>query len=197
MASLKQARTVLWTLVAVAALSATGLYAYTTIIRPSPVDGIGQGDYRLQTAAGDTFTRASFNGTPSMLFFGFTHCPDVCPTTLADMTNWYEQLGAEADDLKAYFVTVDPERDTPEIIADYVAWTENVVGVTGSLEEIDKAAKAWAVYYAKVPFDDGGYTMDHTASVFLLDRNGNFQGTIGYQEGSDTALAKLRRLIRG
>ena len=197
MASLKQARTVLWTLVAVAALSATGLYAYTTIIRPAPVDGIGQGDYRLQTAAGETFTRASFNGAPSMLFFGFTHCPDVCPTTLAEMTNWYEQLGAEADDLKAYFVTVDPERDTPEIIADYVAWTENVVGVTGSLEEIDKAAKAWAVYYAKVPFADGGYTMDHTASVFLLDRNGNFQGTISYQEGSDTALAKLRRLIRG
>lgn len=194
---LKHTRTVLWALVAVAAIGATGLYGYTTIVKPAPVDTIGQGDYRLMTTSGAAFTRASFNGSPSMLFFGFTHCPDVCPTTLAEMNSWYETLGAEAKDLKAYFVTVDPERDTQEILADYVAWTKKVTALTGSLEDIEKTAKAWAVYFAKVPFDDGGYTMDHTASVFLLDRNGNFQGTIGYQESSDTALAKLRRLVNG
>ncbi|KKB08000.1 SCO family protein [Devosia chinhatensis] len=188
-------RTALWSLVAVAALSATGLYAYTTMVRPTSVAGLGQGDYRLQTADGETFTRDSLTGSPSMLFFGFTHCPEVCPTSLAEMTSWYDRLGAEARDLKAYFVTVDPERDTAEIIGDYVSWTSHVTGLTGSPEEVEKAAKAWAVYYEKVPLEGGDYTMDHTASVFLLDRNGDFQGTIAYRESSDTAIAKLRRLI--
>ncbi len=195
MSALSHLRTALWTLVAVAGLTATGLYAYTTMIRPEPVAGLGQGDYRLETASGEPFTRASLNGHPSMLFFGFTHCPDVCPTSLAEMTAWYETLGDEAKDLKAYFVTVDPERDTADIIGDYVAWTGRVTGVTGTLPEIEKAAKSWAVYYEKVPLDGGDYTMDHTASVFLLDRQGEFQGTIAYRESSDTALAKLRRLI--
>ena len=197
MSALAHLRTVLWTLVVVAALAATGLYAYTTMMRPTSVAGIGHGDYRLLTASGAEFTRASFNGNPSMLFFGFTHCPDVCPTSLAEMTNWYEQLGAEAADLKAYFVTVDPERDTPDIVGDYVAWTGHVTGITGTPEEVDKAAKAWAVHYEQVPLEGGDYTMDHTASIFLLDRNGEFQGTIAYRESNDTALAKLRRLIGG
>jgi protein SCO1/2 len=197
MKGLAHLRASLWALVAVAALAATGLYAYTIMIRPAPIDGLGQGDYRLMTASGESFTRASFNGNPSMLFFGFTHCPDVCPTSLAEMTLWYEALGEEANGLKAYFMTVDPERDTAEIMADYVAWTGHVTAITGTPEEIDKAARSWAVYYAKVPLESGAYTMDHTASIFLLDRNGNFQGTIGYQESRDTALAKLRRLVKG
>jgi len=193
--ALAHLRTALWTLVVLAALTATGLYTYTTMVRPTPVAGLGSGDYQLVTAAGENFTRASFNGNPSMLFFGFTHCPEVCPTSLAEMTAWYERLGDDARDLQAYFVTVDPERDTPDIIGDYVSWTGHVTGVTGTPEEIDKAAKAWAVYYEKIPLEGGDYTMDHTASVFLLDRNGDFQGTIAYRESSDTALAKLRRLI--
>jgi len=197
MNALAHLRTILWTLVVVAAVGATGLYAYATMMRPAPVAGLGHGDYQLSTHEGAPFTRASFNGNPSMLFFGFTHCPDVCPTSLAEMTNWYEQLGAEAADLKAYFVTVDPERDTEAIIGDYVAWTGRVTGLTGTPEQVDKAARAWAVHYEKVPLDGGDYTMDHTASIFLLDRNGEFQGTIAYRESNDTALAKLRRLIGG
>ncbi|SMQ85626.1 protein SCO1/2 [Devosia lucknowensis] len=197
MPALAHLRTVLWTLVAVAALGATGLYAYTTFIAPRPAAGLGQADYDLVTAAGEPFTRASLSGHPSMLFFGFTHCPDVCPTSLAEMTAWYETLGDEARDLQAYFVTVDPERDTPEIIGDYVSWTGRVTGVTGSPEEIDRMARSWAVYYEKVPLEGDDYTMDHTASVFLVDRDGNFQGTIAYRESSDTAVAKLRRLISG
>ena len=195
--SLHTLRVVLWTLVAVAAIGVTGLYAYTTMMRPAAVAQIGDGDYRLQTATGEPFTRASLNGSPSMVFFGFTHCPEVCPTSLADMASWYEALGDEASDLKAYFITVDPERDTAEAIADYVAWTGRVTGVTGDPAEIEKATRAWAVHAAKVPLEGGDYTMDHTASVFLLNDQGEFEGTIAYREGTETALAKLRRLLAG
>jgi len=195
--ALSHIRTVLWTLVAVAALGANGLYVYTTMTRPAQAVALGQGDYELVTATGEAFNRDSLKGSPSMLFFGFTHCPDVCPTSLAEMAVWYEALGDEADDLNAFFVSVDPERDTAEIIGDYVSWTGRVTGVTGSPDEVAKAAKSWGVYYAKVPLEGGDYTMDHTASVFLVNANGEFEGTIAYRENSDTALAKLRRLLQG
>ena len=195
--ALSHIRTVLWTLVAVAALGATGLYVYTTMTRPAQAVALGQGDYELVTATGEAFNRDSLKGSPSMLFFGFTHCPEVCPTSLAEMTVWYETLGDEADGLNAFFVTVDPERDTAEIIGDYVSWTGGVTGVTGTLEEVAKAARSWGVYYEKVPLESGDYTMDHTASVFLVNANGEFEGTIAYRENSDTALAKLRRLLEG
>ncbi|WP_375598679.1 SCO family protein [Devosia sp. Naph2] len=195
--ALSHIRTVLWTLVAVAALGATGLYVYTTMTRPAQAVALGQGDYELVTATGEAFNRDSLKGSPSMLFFGFTHCPDVCPTSLAEMAVWYEALGDEADGLNAFFVSVDPERDTAEIIGDYVSWTGRVIGVTGSPDEVAKAAKSWGVYYAKVPLEGGDYTMDHTASVFLVNANGEFEGTIAYRENSDTALAKLRRLLQG
>lgn len=194
--ALSHIRTVLWTLVAVAALGATGLYVYTTMTRPAQAVALGQGDYELVTATGEAFNRDSLKGSPSMLFFGFTHCPDVCPTSLAEMAVWYEALGDEADGLNAFFVSVDPERDTAEIIGDYVSWTGRVTGVTGSPDEVAKAAKSWGVYYAKVPLEGGDYTMDHTASVFLVNANGEFEGTIAYRENSDTALAKLRRLLQ-
>jgi protein SCO1/2 len=195
--ALSHIRTVLWTLVAVAALGATGLYVYTTMTRPAQAVALGQGDYDLVTATGAAFNRDSLKGSPSMLFFGFTHCPEVCPTSLAEMASWYEALGDEADDLNAFFITVDPERDTAEVIGDYVSWTGRVTGVTGSPEEIAKAAQSWAVYAEKVPLEGGDYTMDHTASVFLVNAEGEFEGTIAYREDSDTALAKLRRLLEG
>ena len=195
--ALSHIRTVLWTLVAVAALGATGLYVYTTMTRPAQAVALGQGDYELVTATGEAFNRDSLKGSPSMLFFGFTHCPDVCPTSLAEMTVWYEALGDNADDLNAFFVSVDPERDTAGVIGDYVSWTGHVTGVTGSPDEVAKAAKSWGVYYEKVPLEGGDYTMDHTASVFLVNAEGEFEGTIAYRENSDTALAKLRRLLEG
>lgn len=195
--ALSHIRTVLWTLVAVAALGATGLYVYTTMTRPAQAVALGQGDYELVTATGAAFNRDSLKGSPSMLFFGFTHCPEVCPTSLAEMASWYEALGDEADNLNAFFITVDPERDTAEVIGDYVSWTGRVTGVTGSPDEIAKAAQSWAVYAEKVPLEGGDYTMDHTASVFLVNAEGEFEGTIAYREDSDTALAKLRRLLEG
>jgi protein SCO1/2 len=193
--SIKTIRTLLWSLVAVVALGATGLYAYSAFTRPAAVASLGAGDYQLQTAEGVPFSRASLDGNPSLLFFGFTHCPEVCPTTMAEMTAWYEALGDEAKDLKAYFVTVDPERDTAEVVGDYVAWTGHVTGITGSVEEIEKAAKAWGIFHQKVPLEGGDYTMDHTASVFLLNKAGEFEGTIAYREDSGTAVEKIRKLL--
>ena len=195
MAAMKTIRTVLWTLVAVLGLGAAGFYAYTASTRPAEAGGLGHGDYQLETVAGMPFNRQSFEGSPSVLFFGFTHCPEVCPTSLAEIASWYEALGDEAKDLKAYFVTVDPERDTPEVLADYVAWTGHVTGLVGTPEETEKAIKAWAVYAAKVPLEGGDYTMDHTASVFLLDKQGEFSGTIAYRESNSVALDKLRNLL--
>ncbi len=195
--TLSRLRLVLWALVGVAALAATGLYAYTTMTRPAQNVTLGQGDYQLVATTGEAFTRDSLKGKPSMVFFGFTHCPEVCPTSLAEMASWYEALGAEADNLQAFFITVDPERDTADIVADYVAWTGRVTGVTGTQEEVAKATNSWAVYAEKVPLEGGDYTMDHTASVFLVNAAGEFEGTIAYRENSDTALAKLRRLLEG
>lgn len=195
--TLSRLRLVLWLLVGVAALAATGLYAYTTMTRTADAAALGQGDYLLVATTGEAFTRESLKGNPSMVFFGFTHCPEVCPTSLAEMASWYEALGEEAETLQAFFITVDPERDTADIVADYVGWTGRVTGVTGTPEEVAKATRSWAVYAEKVPLEGGDYTMDHTASVFLVNAQGEFEGTIAYREDSDTALAKLRRLLEG
>jgi protein SCO1/2 len=111
------------------------------------------------------------------------------------MSTWFEQLGEEGRDLKGYFVSVDPERDTPDILGEYIEWVPRVTGLTGTPEEVAKLAKAWGVYYAKQPLEGGDYTMDHTASVFLLDANGDFQGTIAYGEDSATAIGKIRNLL--
>jgi protein SCO1/2 len=183
----------LWAAVAVLAVAATVLYF--GFGRPGQT-AFGGGDYVLEDGSGATVTPAVFTGKPSMLFFGYTHCPDVCPTTLAEMASWYEQLGPDADKLNAFFVTVDPERDTPAIIDDYVhAVSDRVTGITGTRPEIDKLLAAWKVYSEKVPGEDGDYTMNHTASVFLVNASGGFEGTIAYGENQDTAVAKLKKLI--
>ena len=192
---IKTIRIGLWAAVVVVGLVVAGGAVFLRGGQAS-AQGFGNGVYSLVDQRGNPVDQTMFKGHPSALFFGFTHCPDVCPTTLAEMSGWFEALGDEGKDLQAYFVTVDPERDTPEIIGDYVSWvSDRITGVTGKPEEIDKIVKAWGVYAQKVPLDDGGYTMDHTASVFLLDRQGQFQGTIAYREDSATALDKLRNLL--
>ena len=158
---------------------------------------LGQGDYSLQTTDGRPFTEATLEGGPSAVFFGFTHCPEVCPTTLADIALWQDELGAAADDLQFYFVTVDPERDTAEVLGDYVGWVPNVTGVTGSVAEVAKAQTAFRVFSRKIPLSDGEYTMDHSAYVMLFDADGHFADPIMYQEELDQALAKLNRLLAG
>tara|TARA_R110002020_G_scaffold194317_5_gene395035 strand:- start:1559 stop:2188 length:630 start_codon:yes stop_codon:yes gene_type:complete len=152
-------------------------------------------EFTLVDHTGAPITQAAFEGRPTLLYFGFTRCPEVCPTTLYEMSGWFEALGEEGRDLQAFFITVDPERDTPEIMKGYAeAFSDRVTGITGDPDEIAKVIAAWHVYAAKVPTEDGDYTMDHTASVFLIDRHGEFKGTIAYGESAETATAKLRRL---
>lgn len=110
----------------------------TAAILTKVADTIGRGDYVLTATDGTTFTEDTLQGSPSAVFFGFTHCPEVCPTTLGDIATWQEQLGTK-EPLRVYFVTVDPERDTMEMLGGYVGWVPGVIGVTGSREEIDKA----------------------------------------------------------
>jgi protein SCO1/2 len=186
-------RLALWGLVAVAAVAAVVIF---TMVPRGESGGIGGGAYALVDDTGAAVDQSMLVGQPSLLFFGFTHCPDVCPTTMGEMAVWFEQLGDEAGDLKAFFVSVDPERDRPEIIHDYVSWLDGrVTGITGTQAEIDKMVAAWRVFAEKVPTDDGSYTMNHTASVFLVNAAGEFEGTIAYQEDPATAVGKIRKLL--
>lgn len=199
MGTLKTIRVVLWTLVAVAAVGATWLW-YANRPTEIAVAGApyGAGDYQLVTHTGEPVDDTIFIGQPSAVFFGFTHCPDVCPTTMGDMQHWFAELGDEGRDLRGFFVSVDPERDTPEVLGEYVSWvSDRITGLTGEPAEIEKATAAWGVHAEQVPLDEGGYTVNHTASVFLLDENGEFFGTIAYGENPETALGKLRRLVSG
>ena len=162
----------------------------------SPVASIGGPFTLTDAAAGKTVTEADFKGTPNAFFFGFTFCPDVCPTTLAEAQGWIEELGADADKIDFAFISVDPERDTPEVMRDYVAaFDQRIRPLTGTRAQVDEIVKAYRVYAKRVDLDDGDYTMDHSASVFLMDADNRFVGTIAYGEAHGNAMAKLRRLI--
>lgn len=190
----KKLRLLLWGLVAVnlAAL------AWVGVVKPrmdaSVLDTLGQGEYTLTTTTGDTFSEDTLAEGPSMVFFGFTHCPDVCPTTLGDILTWQDELPASKD-MNIFFVTVDPERDTSDILGEYVGWVDGVQGVTGSQEEVDKALEAFRIYAARVPLAEGGYTMDHSASVLLFDESGRYTDRIRYQEDLPSAVEKLKSVI--
>ncbi len=156
---------------------------------------LGQGDYTLTATDGSTFTLETLKGGATAVFFGFTHCPEVCPTTLGDVATWQEALAQDGARLDVYFVTVDPERDTVDTLRDYVSWVPGVTGVSGPRDQIDAAKAAFRVYARQVPLEGGDYTMDHSASVLLFDRDGQFFEPIGYQEGPERALAKIRRMM--
>ena len=160
-----------------------------------PLAAIG-GPFELVNGDGETVTDKTFAGKPTLIFFGFTFCPDVCPTTLSELQGWIDTLGDDAGKLNYAFVSVDPERDTPEVMRDYVgAFDERIIPLTGTQEQVDGIVKAYRVYAKKVPLDDGDYTMDHSAAVYLMDADNKFVGTIAYAEEEENALRKLRRLI--
>jgi protein SCO1 len=185
-------RIILWTLVVVAAIGATVLF----FTRPQLVDGPGGGQFALVDQRGDAVDRSLFVGKPSLLFFGYTHCPDVCPTTMGEMQGWFASLGEEAKTLQGVFVTVDPARDTPQLLGDYVSFvSDRIFALSGPQAEIDKVVRDWGAVAEKVPGEGGDYTMNHTASVFLVNAKGEFAGTIAYGENTDTALEKIRRLV--
>ncbi|MCB1501176.1 MAG: SCO family protein [Bauldia sp.] len=197
MNSLRIIRYVLWGVVIVAAVAIAAVF----LLRkegdaPLIAGAITGGPFELVDQHGNTVTDADLSGHPSAMFFGYTFCPDICPTTLYEMTTLMEQLGPEADKLKVYFVTVDPERDTQPVMAEYLsAFDPRFTGLTGTREQVDAIIKGYRVYARKVEQEKGPYLMDHTAAVYLLDADGAVAGTLDYQEKSETALAKLKRLI--
>jgi protein SCO1/2 len=129
------------------------------------------------------------------MYFGYTFCPEACPTTLTDLTQWMQILGPDADRLNYVFMTLDPERDTPKVMHDYVsAFDRRIRGFTGTSDQIAKVASEYRVYYKRIPTSDGGYAMDHTAVLYLMGSDGKFVGLISYQENAASAVAKLKKL---
>lgn len=197
---MKKVRIILW--IAVAALA--GLVGWLTMElsakRGEMVEGPFGVPFELTDYNGAKITEQAFRTKPSLVFFGFTFCPDVCPTTLFEMDGWLKEVDPDGTKLNAFLVSVDPERDTPEVLKGYISnVNERVVGITGEPAKVNEMIKGFRVYAKKVPLDEkdpnGDYTMDHSASVFLLDSNGRFAGTIAYEEARDTAIIKLKNLI--
>lgn len=156
------------------------------------------GPFTLAAARGGVVDSATLAGKPYAVFFGFTHCPEVCPTTLYEMSNSLAALGDAASDVRVFFITVDPARDTVAVMKDYVSnFDPRIEALVPTEDQLKRLASDFRVYYAKVPTSDGGYTMDHTATIFLFGRDGRFAGTIGYDEAADMRLSKLKRLLAG
>ncbi len=153
------------------------------------------GPFVLTTQDGKRLSSQELEGTPFAIFFGFTFCPDVCPTTMLDLTNVLTRLGPDADRMRYFFISVDTERDTPEHLKLYLSnFDRRIVGLTGTATEIAAVARAYRAYYEKVPTKDG-FTYNHTALIYLMGRDGRLAGTIAYQENEAAQIAKLQRLI--
>ena len=161
----------------------------------APLAATFGGPFTLTTTEGKPFSSESLKGRPYALFFGFTNCPDVCPTTLLEMSNALGALGMDGDRLTVLFVTVDPERDSAEHLNAYLAaFDRRIIGLTGGAADIGAAARAYHMFYEKVSTSNG-YTMNHTATVFLIDRNGALAGTTSHEESEAVQRDKLRRLL--
>ena len=154
------------------------------------------GPFRLTDQNGRTVTDGDLKGEPYLVFFGFTHCPDVCPTTLMELSDVLDKLGPDAARIHALFITVDPERDTPAELKDYLSgFNPRFEGLTGDPAAIAEVAKGYRVYMKKVPLDGGDYTMDHTALVYLMDKNGKFVAPFNLKRRPEDAAADLRRYM--
>ena len=144
----------------------------------------------------NSVTDRDYLGKPTLVFFGFTNCPDVCPGTLLEITNQLKELGPDADRLNVLFITVDPERDTPQQLALYLSsFDPRITGLSGTPENILAAEKAYHIYAKKVPLGDGRYTMDHTATVAMMNSEGQYVSSIHFQAPTATTRTKLRRLL--
>ena len=154
------------------------------------------GPFQLTDQTGQTVTDQNLKGKPTLIFFGFTHCPDVCPTSLFEMSEVLRALGRDGDKLGAYFVSVDPERDTPAVMKDYLSsFDPRLKGLTGTVEEVDKIRAAYRVMARKVPTEGGDYTMDHTALIYLMDRDGHFVSPFNLKRKPEEAATDLKRYL--
>jgi protein SCO1/2 len=161
----------------------------------TPPAAIG-GPFQLTDQTGQTVTEKNLQGRPTLIFFGFTHCPDVCPTSLFEMSEVLRAMGKDADRVNAYFVSVDPERDTPEVIKTYLqSFDPHLKGLTGSEAQVAKVMSAYRVYAKKIPLKDGDYTMDHTALIYLMDKKGQFVAPFNLKRTPEDAAADLKRFL--
>jgi protein SCO1/2 len=154
------------------------------------------GPFQLTDQSGQTVTDKSMLGRPTLIFFGFTHCPDVCPTSLFEISEVLKAMGGDADRVNAYFISVDPERDTAAAMKDYLSsFDPRLKDLTGSPEQVAKVISAYRVYAKKVPLKDGDYTMDHTALIYLMDRDGRFVSPFNLNRTPEAAAADLKHYL--
>jgi len=160
-------------------------------VEPAPIGG----PFALVDQDGNRVTDKDFEGKPSVIFFGYTSCPDVCPTTLLNLSNWLKAIGPDAEKLNVLFISVDPERDTPAHLKEYLSsFDPRIRGLTGTDDQVAAVAKAYRVYYKRIPGEDGGYTMDHSSAIYLMDRAGQFVAPLASQTDERIALERLRKL---
>ena len=154
------------------------------------------GPFQLTDQTGQTVTEKAMQGRPTLIFFGFTHCPDVCPTSLFEISEVLRAMGQDADKVNAYFISVDPERDTADAMKDYLSsFDPHLKGLTGPPDDLAKVISEYRVYAKKVPLKDGDYTMDHTALVYLMDREGKFVAPFNLKRTPDEAASDLKRYL--
>jgi protein SCO1 len=154
------------------------------------------GPFQMTDQSGRPVTEKSLQGRPTLIFFGFTHCPDICPTSLFEISEVLRAMGNEADRVNAYFVSVDPERDNSAALKDYLSsFDPHLKGLTGDPDAVAKMLSAFRVYARKVPLKDGDYTMDHTALVYLMDRDGKFVAPFNLKRTPAEAAADLKRYL--
>lgn len=177
-------------------LIALGIAVFVTLKPGGDIVGAGIGaPFRLVATDGRIITEKDLKGAPSLVFFGFTHCPDVCPTTLQDITQVYAALGPDGDRLVTYFITVDPQRDTPEALRAYLSsFDPRIVGLSGDQDATNGALKAFRAYAKRVPLGED-YTMDHTALVYLMDRSGRFVGSLNLDRAPAETAKDVKRLL--
>ena len=154
------------------------------------------GPFQLEDQNGEPVSDADMKGRPFLVFFGFTHCPDICPTTLFEVSEVMRKLGKDADRTGVLFITVDPERDTPAALKDYLSsFDPHLRGLTGDPAAVNAAIKAYRVYAKKIPLENGDYTMDHTAVVYLMDKDGHFVAPFNLKQTPEAAAEQLRRYL--
>jgi protein SCO1/2 len=178
-------------------MTAAVLTLFPAVTR-SQTPGLVGGAFALTDQDGGAVTERDLLGRPSVIFFGFTSCPDVCPSTLLEITNWLTQLGPDADRLNMVFVSVDSEHDTPARIKLYLSsFDPRIRGFVGTETQIQKITDAYGVRYKRIGHSDGGYTYSHSALIYLMDRQGRYVGFLRYEEPDTKAVATLHRLAAG
>jgi protein SCO1 len=177
------------------ALGAAAVLTLTPAPRSTGAASVG-GPFTLIDQDGRTVTDRAFLGKPHLVFFGFTHCPDICPTKLFEISEALRATGEKGRNLRALFITVDPERDRPDVLKGYLAsFDERIVGLTGAPAAIEDTVRAYRGFARKVPTKDGDYTMEHTALVYLMDKNGRFVGSFNLNRPpAESAQELLRHL---